>query len=126
MLRRARRAFRRELDSDRLRLTPGSLTALPLDDASLDAAITVNTLYFIDDLDAVCAEFARALRGDGRVAIGIGDPDAMRKLPVTPHGFRLRPVDDITAALQRAGFTTDVVTRSDGRMPRHTITAQRG
>jgi SAM-dependent methyltransferase len=125
MLRRARREFRREVDSDRLRLMSGSLTALPLEDASLDAAITVNTLYFLDDLDAVCAEFARALRPDGRVAIGIGDPDAMRSLPVTPHGFRLRPVADITAALQRVGFTTDVVTRSDGRLPRHTITAHR-
>lgn len=126
MLHRARREFRRDVDSDRLRLVSGSLTALPLEDASLDAAITVNTLYFLDDLDAVCAEFARVLRADGRVAIGIGDPEAMRKLPVTPHGFRLRPVADIEAALQRVGFTTDVITRSDGRMPRHTITAHRG
>lgn len=126
MLRRARREFRRDIDTNRLRLMSGSLTALPLDDASVDAAITVNTLYFIDDVDAACAEFARVLRPEGRVAIGIGDPEAMRKLPVTPHGFRLRPVADITAALQRAGFATDVTTRSDGRLPRHTITAQRG
>lgn len=126
MLRRARRAFRRDLAGDRLRLVSGSLTALPLDDASLDAAVTVNTLYFIDDLDAACAEFARTLRPGARVAIGIGDPDVMRTLPVAPHGFRLRPVADIRTALQGAGFSTDVTTRSDGRLPRHTIVAQRG
>jgi SAM-dependent methyltransferase len=125
MLDRARREFRRDLDSGRLRLMQGSLTALPLEDASLDAAITVNTLYFLDDLDAVCAEFARTLRPGGRAVIGVGDPEAMRRLPVTPYGFRLRPVDDIVAALERAGLTADVQSRTDGRLPRHTITAQR-
>lgn len=126
MLDRARREFRRDLDSDRLRLVEGSLTALPLDDAALDAAITVNTLYFLDDLDTVCAELARVLRPGGRVAIGVGDPDAMRALPMTPYGFRLRPVTDIAAALQRAGLTVDVQSRTDGRMPRHTIIGRRG
>ncbi|TFV55161.1 methyltransferase domain-containing protein [Mycobacterium sp. PS03-16] len=125
MLDRARRAFRREIDSDRLALRRGSLTALPFEDAALDSAITVNTLYFVDDLDAVCAEFARTLRPGGRVAIGIGDPDAMRRLPVAPYGFRLRPVADIVAALERAGLTANVESRADGRLPRHTITAER-
>jgi SAM-dependent methyltransferase len=125
MLDRARREFRRDLDSGRLRLVQGSLTALPLEDASLDAAITVNTLYFLDDLDAVCTEFARTLRPGGRAVIGVGDPDAMRRLPVTPYGFRLRPVDDIVATLERAGLTVDVQTRADGRLPRHTIIAER-
>ncbi|WP_422748366.1 class I SAM-dependent methyltransferase [Mycobacterium sp. WMMD1722] len=125
MLARARRRFRRDIDSNRLTLTRGSLTALPFDDAAIEAAITVNTIYFIDDLDAVWSEFTRVLRPGGRVAIGIGDPDAMRRLPVTPHGFRLRPVEEIVAGAQRAGLTTDVLSRADGRLPRHTITAQR-
>ncbi|BCI52618.1 methyltransferase [Mycolicibacterium litorale] len=125
MLERARRGFRRDLESDRLRLVEGSLTALPLDDISLDAAITVNTLYFLDDLDTVCAELARVLKPGGRVAVGIGDPEAMRALPMTPYGFRLRPVADIVAAFERAGFTVEVESRTDGRMPRHTIVAQR-
>ena len=43
MLDGARSQFVREIDSGRLRLSYGSLTALPLDDASLDAAITINT-----------------------------------------------------------------------------------
>lgn len=125
MLDRARRTFRSEIDSDRLRLAEGSLTALPLDDASLDAAITVNTLYFLDDLDSVCSEFARVLRPGARVAVGVGDPDAMRALPMTPYGFRLRPVADIVAALEAAGLAVTVESRTDGRMPRHTIIAQR-
>jgi SAM-dependent methyltransferase len=125
MLERARRQFHGELASGRLHLAEGSLIALPVADATLDAAITVNTVYFVDDLDGVCAEFSRTLRPGGRAVIGIGDPEAMRRLPMTPYGFRLRPVNDIVAALERTGLTVGVQTRSDGRVPRHTITAQR-
>jgi hypothetical protein len=39
------------------------------------------------------------LNGSGRAVIGIGDPVAMSGLPFTAHGFRLRPVDEITTAL---------------------------
>ncbi|MDY6870786.1 MAG: methyltransferase domain-containing protein [Actinomycetota bacterium] len=125
MLDRARRQFRSDIDSGRLRLAQGSLTALPLGDATLDAVITVNTVYFVDDLDAVCTELARTLRPGGRAAIGVGDPEAMRRLPVTPYGFRLRPVDGIVAALERAGLTATVESRADDRLPRHTIIAER-
>lgn len=125
MLDRARRQFRRDIDSGRLRLAHGSLTALPFGDATLDAAVTVNTVYFVDDLDAVSAEFARTLRPGGRAAIGVGDPEVMRRLPVTPYGFRLRSMDDIVATLERAGLTVAVESRADSRLPRHTITAQR-
>lgn len=117
MLDRARRQFRSDIDSGRLRLAQGSLTAMPFGDATLDAVITVNTVYFVDDLDAVCTELARTLRPGGRAAIGVGDPEAMRRLPVTPYGFRLRPVADIVAALERAGLTVTVESRADGRLP---------
>ncbi|WP_216902022.1 class I SAM-dependent methyltransferase, partial [Nocardia alni] len=76
-------------------------------DASLDAVITVNTLYFVPELDRACAELARVLRPKGRVVIGVGDPDGMAKLPFTGYGFRLRPVAELTAALESAGLSVD-------------------
>lgn len=36
--------------------------------------------------------------------IGIGDPAAMAALPVTDHGFRIRPVDELLRMLEHAGF----------------------
>ncbi|HZN81176.1 MAG TPA: methyltransferase domain-containing protein, partial [Mycobacterium sp.] len=80
MLRRAKSKFGRD---GRLRLARGSLTEVPLDDGSVDALITVNTVYFISELDAACAELARVLRPGGRAVIGIGDPDVMARLPFT-------------------------------------------
>jgi arsenite methyltransferase len=105
MLTRAQARFATQIAAGRMRLVNGSLTALPLDDRSLDAAISVNTVYFVSDLDAACAEIARVLRPAGRAVLGIGDPDAMARLPFTAYGFKLRPIAEIIAALENAGFT---------------------
>ena len=104
MLTRARSRFATQITAGSLKLINGSLAALPLDDKSLDAAITVNTVYFVADLDSVCNQLARVVRPGGRAVLGIGDPDAMARLPFTAYGFTLRPIDEVIAALKRAGF----------------------
>jgi arsenite methyltransferase len=125
MLRRARSRFSRDVRSGRLRLSSGSLTELPLDDDSVDALITVNTVYFISELDAACAELARVLRPGGRAVIGIGDPDVMAKLPFTPHGFTIRPIGEIAAALQNSGLQVGQHRIDDKPIPRHLFIGRR-
>jgi arsenite methyltransferase len=104
VLRAAAARFRRESARGRLRLHPGSITELPLEDASVDGVITVNTIYFVADLDRAFAEVARVLVPSGRFVVGLGDPTAMAAEPVTAHGFRLRPVDEVASALAAAGL----------------------
>jgi arsenite methyltransferase len=79
------------------------MTDLPLADGSVDAAMTVNTVYFVPD-DAF-VEVARIMSPTGRLVLGLGDPDAMRRDPVTVHAFRLRPLADVQTALTTAGLT---------------------
>jgi ubiquinone/menaquinone biosynthesis C-methylase UbiE len=122
MLRRAESRF----GSDgRLRLSRGSLTELPLDDGSVDALITVNTVYFISELDAACREFARVLRPSGRAVIGIGDPDVMAQLPFTKHGFAIRPVGEIAAALENSGLQVEQRRIDDKPIPRYLLIGTR-
>jgi arsenite methyltransferase len=104
MVEQARRRFAEEWAAGRLELSRGSVVDLPLADDSLDALITVNTFYFLDDLAPALREIARVVRPGGRVVIGVGDPDAMARTPVTAHGFHLRPVSDILAAMSAAGL----------------------
>ncbi|MFD4431971.1 class I SAM-dependent methyltransferase [Nocardia sp. NPDC058497] len=99
---------------------------LPLPDAGLDAAITLNTIYFLDDLPAACAELARVLRPGGTAVIGIGDPEAMAKMPFTPYGFTLRPVADVIAALSGAGLAVEQRTLPNPPIPYHLLIARRG
>ena len=107
MLKRAGAALRTEGLNGELTLQLGSITALPLSDESLDAAITVETIYFVTDLDRAFTELARVLRPSARAVIGLGDPAAMAKQPVTAHGFTLRPVDEVLATLTRSGFAPE-------------------
>lgn len=123
MLARARAEFASEIDSGRMRLAEGPMTALPLPDNALDAAITVNTIYFVPDLDAACRELVRVIGPGGSLVVGIGDPDAMAKMPFTAYGFTLRPVAEVIAALERAGCIVDHQ-RLAAPIPHHLLVAR--
>jgi arsenite methyltransferase len=104
MLAGARRRFRADLGASRLHLHDAAMDRLPLADASVDGLISTNTVYFIEDLDSAFAEIARVLRPSARAVLGVGDPAAMKKMPVTKHGFRLRPIAEVTEHLAGAGL----------------------
>jgi SAM-dependent methyltransferase len=101
MVRRAAARFK----DPRLSVYEGSITAVPLGDATVDGVSSTNTIYFVDDLDTAFVEVARVLKPGGRFALGIGDPELMTKMPVTRHGFRIRPVDEVCGTLTAAGLT---------------------
>jgi arsenite methyltransferase len=123
MIGRARRRHRRAVADGRLVLHEASMTDLPIAGASVDAAMTVNTIYFVPD--SVFAELTRALSPTGRLVVGLGDPDAMAREPVTVHGFRIRPLAEVQAALTRAGLTfVDHRRVGDGPDAFHLLVAQ--
>lgn len=125
MVRRA--AARHRADSHRLTVHGGSITALPLDDASVDGAICVNVVYFVAELDRAFAEVARVVKPGGRFVLGVGDPDMMRDLPFTKHGFRIRPIEELTAGLDAAGLPVKEHRRvGDTERAFHLLVARRG
>jgi arsenite methyltransferase len=122
MVESARRRFVDELEQGRLRLESGSLTEMPLPDAAVDGAITVNTVYFVDDLGAALGEVARVLRPRGRLVIGIGDPEAMGRMRFTAHGFRLRSITEFEDAIAGSGLTlADHRRVGDASVPAHLL-----
>jgi arsenite methyltransferase len=108
MIDRARRGHRRAVADGRLVLHEASMTDLPIADASVHAAMTVNTSYFVPD--SVFAELTRVVSPAGRLVLGLGDPDAMAREPVTVHGFRIRSLAEVQAA-----FTGAVLSLLDHR-----------
>jgi arsenite methyltransferase len=104
MVRRAERRFQREVAVGRLRLHEASITALPLADASLDGAMTMNTIYYVGELERVMAELARVLKSPGVVVVGISDPGNPVLAPMTAHGYRIRPIDEIVGVAKTAGL----------------------
>jgi arsenite methyltransferase len=104
MLAGARRRFRRQVAAGRLRLHLAPLESLPLADHGVDAAITLNTIYFLPDLVAAFTEVRRVLAHDGRLVVGFADAEVMRRMAVTRQGFLLRPVGEVMDALGVAGL----------------------
>jgi ubiquinone/menaquinone biosynthesis C-methylase UbiE len=104
MLRAAARRFRRELGTGRLALHQAPIERLPMATGSIDGIITLNTLYFIDELAGALNECARVLRPGGTLVIGLADPEMMGIHPLTPHGFHVRPIAEVTSALHDAGL----------------------
>jgi arsenite methyltransferase len=126
MISQAQSLFAQECSTGRLHIDHGPITDLPLESASLDGLITVNTVYFVADLDLALREIARTLRSTGRVAIGIGDPQAMQRMSFTAQGFRLRPLAELEDALSRAGLVlADHRRVGEGRIPAHVLVAAR-
>ncbi|MCW2513739.1 MAG: hypothetical protein JWR11_2781 [Mycobacterium sp.] len=105
MLEQAARRYRRDVAAGRLALHSGSLTRLPFADGTFNGVVTVNTIYFVAELQEAFAELARVTAHSGRIVVGIADPETMAKLPFTGHGFHLRPIPEIINALRGAGFT---------------------
>ena len=103
MLDRARRQHRRALADGRLELHQASMTDLPIAGVAIDAAMSINTIYFVGD--EAFGGLAQTLSGHGRLVIGLGDPAAMAREPVTAHGFRIRPLAEVVAILDAAGLT---------------------
>lgn len=110
MLARARKSHPDEVTSGRLRLHEATMATLPFDGGHLDGWISLNTIYFMSDLDQAFRELARVLGPAGRGVLGVADPEWLATQPVAKHGFTVRPIDDVVTALTAAGL--DVETRT--------------
>jgi arsenite methyltransferase len=104
MVSRARRRFKREIASRRVHVHSGSITQLPLDDRSIQGVITINTIYFVAELDRAFSELARVITSSGRVVVGIRDPEVMAHDALTAFGFRLRPVNEVIGVAKSNGL----------------------
>lgn len=73
-------------------------------DATLDAAILVNTLFQIEDRDVAVTEMARTLRSGGKLLV----VDWTNTVPgLGPSTDNLINVDDCTALMESNGFVLD-------------------
>jgi SAM-dependent methyltransferase len=110
MVDRARRRFARQ---PRVEIHLGSVEAIPLPDASVDKACSVNNLYFWPDPAAGMRELARVVRPGGRLAIAFEPPEELRKWPGHRFGFRLFEEADVRVLMEQAGF--GAIRRAEGR-----------
>lgn len=108
MIDRAARQFAEEVAAGSLLLHRTTMDDLPWETGSLDCWITLNTIYFVADLEQSFAELRRVLRMGGVGVLGMADSGWMAGQPFTAGHFTLRPVADVVATLEGAGFSVEV------------------
>lgn len=89
---------------------------MPLESASIDKALTVNTMYFWDELLAGFTEIARVLKLGG---IFIGTHYTNRSLESYSHtqfGYKMHTEEEIVSAANSAGFAVQTRPIMDGRV----------
>ena len=104
MVRQARRLNRRAVRAGAARLEPNDGIRLPLDDDLADAALTVHTIYFMDEPGTTLAEIARVLRPGGPLAIACVVSDDGLDPWKDPAVYRTPSIDDVRNHLTAAGF----------------------
>jgi arsenite methyltransferase len=88
-----------------MRLHTGDGVRLPAVDRSVDAVLSVHTIYFWPDPPATVAEIARALRPGGRAVLAFRDGASPLPSRLDPRIYGTPTVETVTTWLERAGFT---------------------
>lgn len=99
-----REAQRNNLDTSNLSLVAGSSEQMPFADASFDAVLGVNVIYFWENPAAHLREVRRVLRPGGRFLTAVRSPETMAHLPFVQHGFQLYDEAQWSALLLENGF----------------------
>ena len=88
---------------------------MPIENATVDKALTINTLYFWEDLASGFAEIARALKPGGLFIGTHYTNQSLESYSHTQFGYRMHAESEVLSAAQSAGFAFEVQPIMGGR-----------
>jgi SAM-dependent methyltransferase len=100
-------SFNRELiDAGQANFHLASAEAMPFGDATFDAALAINVIYFWPDVVTALAEICRVLRPGGLSIVASMDRGTAAAAPFyrAEFGFHIREADELAAMHREAGF----------------------
>lgn len=92
------------LNSAQILIHVGDAMDAQIKKGTLDGLFAVNLLYFIEDLPGLFGEISNWLKPGGRAVFGVRSEKALKAIPFTRFGFRIRPLDKIMECLKASGF----------------------
>jgi SAM-dependent methyltransferase len=104
MVGRARTLWAREIDTKRMQIECGSVASLPWGDGEYDRALTVNTVYFWNDVEDGFREVRRVLRRRGVFLVSILPAEALLRWGYCRQGFRVEEPSFYAEVLRSVGF----------------------
>ena len=83
----------------------GDCMQVKMPEKHLDAAMAVNFLYFIDDLDGYFSHVTKWMKPGARAVYGIRSEKSLSAMPFVEYGFNVRSVDEIKESMRNNGFS---------------------
>jgi SAM-dependent methyltransferase len=111
----ALRRNRARVADGRMAFARGSAESTGQPGGSVDAAYSVNTVYFWPDLEAGFIEIARVLKPGGLFVNALYTAEELGRHSHTEHGYRKYKPSELVAAASAAGFTAQSVPLLAGR-----------
>ncbi len=110
------------VENGRARFLVGDAGSLPFPESQFDKVLTVNTIYFWEQPEAVLAGLYRVLKPGGTLLIALRPKATMQHYPFVSYGFRLYDAGEVTRLLSAAGFR--VVSTEEEQEPDQEIGGQ--
>jgi ubiquinone/menaquinone biosynthesis C-methylase UbiE len=95
-----------EIKEGRVELRNAEVSSIPYNDDSFDKVFAVNVIYLWPDITSVVNELKRVMKPEGILALYMASIELVDKMGLRQSPlFTIHQIDDVTKALNDAGFT---------------------
>lgn len=112
-LKRSKNKFKSAIKDNKLELKEGSVHRIPYPDNHFNHIISINTVYFWEDVPDAFTEVKRVLKPGGTFVLSIREKETLKKIKATKYGFHFYETEDLIDALETTGFTVILHKRKD-------------
>ncbi len=111
----ARKKNRKYMEQGRVKIRQGSFEEMSYNDNSFDKVCSANTIYFWSDPEDTAEKILKILKPGGKLVIGFGDKEQLRKKPLSSEVFRFYSHNEVENILKNSGFTggIDIMSRQE-------------
>ena len=109
MLKTTAKKNRHKIEQEKIQLFVADVHNMPLADASIDKAYTVNTVYFLEDVHQVLVEIQRILKPGGIFFNVLYLKEWLEKLSVTRYGYSKYTAEQIEKITVDSGLKVEQI-----------------
>ncbi len=111
VVRRATRKFAKAVKTKRAVFLQGNVEKLPFDASSFEKTVTVNTVCFWRSLQEGFKEIYRVLGPGGQLSVCLLPKEHMDLMNLPKDIFTSRTLEEVTSAVEEAGFRVQTIVR---------------
>lgn len=105
------------VESKQVRFVHASCDQMPFENEEFTHVLTVNTIYFWPNAEAVLQEFSRVLTHGGQLVIALRPEANLKAMPFTKYGFKFWTEERLTQLFKKSPFSLiEVQINQEGHM----------